>query len=922
MDTCLFATAHQGRPLPASSLRLLVPPVQLLSASMWQRIKERDVTDYWEVADFVGLVLGMVPELLTCKHRLQLDLGLRARYILELCRREHLFESGLILSHMDKIKHKAFAVDVNGEQEAIVHFLELIQVLLKDPKEREHFFADVFPTLYGLEYDMDLQSLFWKFLCRLGKLLPVPDLKQTVYWLGASVSGACVDLRAETEDLKVLLQHHKHLRPLEQHDPTAGVGDIVLASLSAFPSREMAKAEEQSNHSGPDDGSHVGGTAEDEVAVEVIAEVEDEELHLMAENVIFILEDNGWVERAEGTTTDADAGKAEKGMDEKGRGLTSMHQADVHQDDDSSMKAGPSSKPHECADCGKKFKYASILTAHRVIHTGERPHGCPDCGRRFSFRQALERHRKIHQMERGYDCIICGEIFTSPSACTEHRQTHAEDDSYECPHCEKKFAWLTALLRHLKSQHAKSAGVGSDADDAAGEAPPENVKEVVALAAVRTGRRQRKPTMKMEAMDLQKRTKSKRKQEDIAERPPALEQAAFSCSEHSYGSPLVVLKDPDENCAADGASSRPERPVQHVKRLCWQDDETALAAGDCKFGFNCPDCDQSFNLMSALESHECVHAGEQPFLCSDSGRRFSFEQSLEMHKQTHAYEPALHGEFTESAAHNTLPERRTETPGEKADEVASPIKCPQCGRSFSCARYLTRHLCTRRVERAHACSCGKSFAQRGALTAHRRTHQKDRPHVCERCGKGFLYKGGLANHMKIHSSEMPFLCAFCGKCFKRERNLKKHERCHTRENVYSCSQCDKSFVYKATLVRHELTHSGERPYLCSDCGKRFFSHAELLKHERFHTGHKPFKCPHCAKTFTQSCYLTVHLRYHTGARPYSCAECNKGFLSANRLKRHTLTHTGEKPFPCEACGKLFRQSYHLKVHQRTHDKIM
>lgn len=68
-----------GEPLPLPSLRLLVPPVQLMMASMWRVLKRRDVSNYWKVAEYVSLVIDMVPELLLYKHRKHLNLGLRAR---------------------------------------------------------------------------------------------------------------------------------------------------------------------------------------------------------------------------------------------------------------------------------------------------------------------------------------------------------------------------------------------------------------------------------------------------------------------------------------------------------------------------------------------------------------------------------------------------------------------------------------------------------------------------------------------------------------------------------------------------------------------------------------------------------------------------------------------------------------------------
>lgn len=50
-----------------------------MAASMWQVLKKHDVMNYCKVADFVSLVMDMIPELLIYKHRTQLDLGLRAR---------------------------------------------------------------------------------------------------------------------------------------------------------------------------------------------------------------------------------------------------------------------------------------------------------------------------------------------------------------------------------------------------------------------------------------------------------------------------------------------------------------------------------------------------------------------------------------------------------------------------------------------------------------------------------------------------------------------------------------------------------------------------------------------------------------------------------------------------------------------------
>jgi len=115
---------------------------------------------------------------------------------------------------------------------------------------------------------------------------------------------------------------------------------------------------------------------------------------------------------------------------------------EVGEDDAASSQGKASAGPHDCSDCEKKFKFASSLTAHRVVHTGERPHRCGDCDRRFSFRQSLDRHRRTHRTGRQY----------------------AEDGVYAC---SRTFNWEPALARHLKTHGEEEPG--SQEDDVDGE---------------------------------------------------------------------------------------------------------------------------------------------------------------------------------------------------------------------------------------------------------------------------------------------------------------------------------------------------------------------------------------------------------------------------------------------------------------------
>lgn len=70
---------HTGPELPFSVLRLLVPPICMVSAAIWKTIEQRVVVHYGMLEEFISMVTDIVPEILTIDQRVQLTLGLRAR---------------------------------------------------------------------------------------------------------------------------------------------------------------------------------------------------------------------------------------------------------------------------------------------------------------------------------------------------------------------------------------------------------------------------------------------------------------------------------------------------------------------------------------------------------------------------------------------------------------------------------------------------------------------------------------------------------------------------------------------------------------------------------------------------------------------------------------------------------------------------
>lgn len=75
----MSSVSSAASPLPLSSLRLLLPPLRLLTAAMWRVARQRSVKHYGMLEDFVSLVTEAVPELLTDRQRSLLLLALRAK---------------------------------------------------------------------------------------------------------------------------------------------------------------------------------------------------------------------------------------------------------------------------------------------------------------------------------------------------------------------------------------------------------------------------------------------------------------------------------------------------------------------------------------------------------------------------------------------------------------------------------------------------------------------------------------------------------------------------------------------------------------------------------------------------------------------------------------------------------------------------
>ncbi|XP_058273229.1 C2H2-type zinc finger protein [Hemibagrus wyckioides] len=897
-------------PLLLPSLRLLVPPVRLMSAVLWRAVQQQDVMQYGMLADFVSLVTEAVPELCSPTHAVQLVLGLRAKLILELCYREETVDTHLIQPHLNSIqlvlplvKH----VDSTELEETGVHFVELVQTLIKDADQREHFFQNVFPVEFGPSYDSALQTLMWDFLSRLEHFLPVPDLLQTVAWLRSESSALkdCEESISNPDSLRSLLHHHRCLGHLDTCASSLlpRVGDCILTALSG----KRNQGSQMNSGLNPPPHTEMPMCVMDGTDVETVvvtSEWTEIEIHANQQT----REDNSedGVDSPPATDCDQSESRSHRNTEE------SEIQPGKHTDSENCFRESAlmynkhdesvgctqdrtaetvqlecTAKERQSLTCSTTPPLDSTLTVPVNAADGAAAFTIPTGTRRSArkpkktwklrlvnlqkqkrkpgvvTRQKQERTplspmRNSERVTEIYgECITSdngdvAELSVSPGLATSDGNTELSSKTFSCPHCPFTHIQERYVKSHMKKVHPVSSST---------EKEP-HVCQVC-------GKGYRYPGM------LKAHERS-----HTGEQP-------FQCTASHCGRRFSYIQALRRHRLVHSLKKNPQTPADESLQ---EAQEAELEKDEPQNGepwmYTCLYCSESFSSLSARREHHKTHPEDDLKRCNDCGKRLSCQAALIRHKRGHM--------------------------GDR------PHKCLLCGSCFVCTTSFKRHMLVHQPERPYRCSCGKGFTYKGALLSHQRTHTAERRYRCSRCNRCFLYPGELRKHERTHSDEKPYLCPHCGKSFKRERILRAHVAGHTEDKIFKCSLCNKTFAYKASLTRHELTHTGERPFLCSDCGKTFFSFGELLKHQRYHTGIKPFQCSHCDKSFTQACYLQLHTRYHTGVRPYTCPQCSKSFFTSCRLKRHMQIHTDEKPFECTECGKRFRQAYVLKVHRRTH----
>ncbi|XP_047430539.1 zinc finger protein 91-like [Mugil cephalus] len=929
--------------VPLSSLRLLVPPLRLMSACMWQVAQERNVEQYEYLAEFITLVTQMVPELLNYKQRTQLILGLRAQIILESLKND-CNDCKAFQDHLNSFQQSTTEHILEEDQSREVEisksaFVELVQTLFRDQAEKEHFFKEVFPVEYGDDFDTALQILAWEFLTRLEEFFPVPSFSK----ISSMFDVTSLDCKLEQfvsdhEALKIILHHQKEQEMLFKSE-FIFTSDTILSSLASKQTLVSSEDYIDQTHKGAsrqNSEKSLGGN-EDDLCEDDDEETDDssDETNLTSLPQKFELSpvtssrfsgENG----AEGGERAFQILRCSENIMEEAKQHLDLNRNNEEQSmnhsltEDRAKDSLPSREnltrksKHTCPECGKTCSTSYRLKSHLIAHSSVQSFKCNQCDKSYKRHKDLKLHLRRHSTSEvpSIACSQCDKTFSSQSLLEVHLLDHRGEEPLACQLCDKRFPTNSVLKTH-KCIHTDSAQLS---DSEAPLQPPRCSENLTEEAK--------------QQLDL-----SKNNEEDSMIRSSTEDRARVSLP----------------------STENPSRKRKHICLQCGKTFSTSthlkshLIAHSSVRSFKCTQCDKSYKRYRDLKDHLFIHcAPKTPSIaCSQCEKTFSSQSLLEVHLLDHSGEELLacpHCDKRFLTNSDLMSHMRIHTDSGQLSDREAVLQEPRCSENLT--EEAKQHLDLNRNKEEE--SMNYSLKEGGANVSLPSTENPSRKskHACPVCGKTFSTPSSLKSHLTAHSSVRSFKCTQCDKSYKRYRDLKDHLFIHSSPKIPSiaCSQCEKTFSSQSLFEVHLLDHSGEELLACPHCDKRFLTNSDLKSHMHIHTdsaqlsdSEAPLQAPRCSESLTEEVKQQLDLsRSNEEESPiqsltedrasvshpstenpsikskHTCPECGKTFSSSSNLKSHLIAHSSVQSFKCTQCDKSYKRHKDLKLHLRRH----
>ncbi|XP_063052714.1 uncharacterized protein LOC134447264 [Engraulis encrasicolus] len=834
-----------------TSLRMWVPPLRLLSASIWQVVQQRQVQSYNRVEEFVSVVLELVPDLLSSEEKIELLLGLRAKLVLELCHDQPLSMTDQMMQpHLEKVTRVAENTFSDGEMgqtvdAAVRNFVDLIQALVKSPEYRRHYFQDTYPLHYGQRFDTALQSLVEEFLSRLELLLPVPSFHQVAAWFDEEplILEDFLQLVHDPKPIQGLLDHYKDLTRLKSDSSSPIMTNTILSTLTDSPKvqeflaacvqkeeclrllREQSSQNKSETRGGSNDEDWSGDVDEGNPQRDSNGGQNDTSQHDQQRDSeqssqtcnglssSYIVVDWRGDEDDDGDDDDDDDGDDDPNdvdWSEDVEGGDSQRDSDDDQSDTSQ---------HDQQSDSEQSSQTPL--SEKEVNGTNGLNGCKRDVETIVNIKIVEKGLPSTGEENGASPTVQGSLTNCPAAVVDN-------GVFRCIECGRVYAYVGSLTKHMKT-HNKILS----------PAVQSSLRKVAVIPRTTNGRKFRctecgkafvyatclnnhkkihtdfNPGLRMRTGETSVNNKN--------------EETDLASSDEGKGLSFTV-----QDSSQLGKLSANERTVNIDN-----EQEDLPSTGD--ENGSSPAVQSS--LHKVTDEPRTTHG--RKFRCTECGKAYVYASCLNNHKKTHTdFNPGLKRCTGVTGEHNK---------NEETDLDFNPeIK-----------RHKNTHGEILTGEEKHLCPyCGRAFRRIAYLREHIKTHTGHRPYVCPVCDKGFKQHSTLVSHKRLHTGEKPYLCSFCGKAFVTSGACLHHTRIHTGERPYKCEICEKTFTMSCHLTIHRRRHTDEKPFLCTVCPKRFKSPSVLKHHMRIHTGEKPYECLICGMKFADSTRRNAHQRCH------------------------------------------------------------